>query len=106
MVKLKPWLVASPEYGEVIPVLDDGTGPMEYGCDVVFVEAESRTDALLMGVMLFRQKGARYLRYFDENPYAGIKVESQVCQSHGLESVEWKGDHYECNICEALMEQP
>lgn len=95
---LQPWLVCSPEYGEVVPILDDGTGPTEYGCDVVFVEAETRRDALLLGVALFRQQGAKYLADA-ESPYAGVKVESQVCPKHGM--AEWRDDHYECPQCEA-----
>jgi hypothetical protein len=95
---LQPWLVCSPEYGEVVPILDDGTGPMEYGCDVVHVEAETREDALLLGVMLLKKQGARYV-VDGENPYAGVKVESMICPKHGMP--EWKGDHYDCPTCEA-----
>lgn len=97
---LKPWLVVSREYGTKIPILDDGSGPMEYGSDVVFVEAENRRDAREMGVMLFRQMGARYLRDAD-SPYDGLTVESQVCPAHGLPV--WVKDHYECPQCEALL---
>lgn len=96
-ITLLPWLVCSPEYGEVVPILDDGTGPMEYGCDVAHVEAESREDALYLGVLLMRKQGARYLRDC-ENPYAGVKVESQMCPRHGMPT--WCGDHYECPACE------
>ena len=99
-MSLTPWLVVSPEYGDVIPVTDDGQGPMEYGADVVHVEAETRRDALLLGVMLFRQHGARYLSDCD-NPYAGVQVIKQTCQAHG-EAV-WARDHYECPQCEALL---
>lgn len=94
---LKPWMVCSPEYGEIIPICD-GHGPMEYGCDVVFVEAETKRDALLLGVMLFRKQGANYLADA-ENPYAGVKVESQVCSLHGLSGLLWKGDHFDCESC-------
>lgn len=102
-MNLKPWLVVSPEYGEVIPVTDDGQGPMEYGSDVVFVEAATRRDALLLGVALFRKQGAKYL-YDAENPYAGVKVESQVCSAHGMPV--WNGDYYECQRCEGLVSEP
>jgi hypothetical protein len=99
---LLPWLVCSPKYGEIVPVLDYGQGPMEYGCDVVFVEAETRRDALLLGVALFRQQGARYLADA-ENPYAGVKVESQVCSVHGTTQIEWKGDHFDCEGCAGML---
>lgn len=93
---LLPWLVVSPEYGTVVPIVD-GQGPMEYGSDVVFVEAENRRDALVLGVELFRQQDARYLHDV-ESPYAGVRVESQVCQRHGMPV--WVKDHYECPACE------
>lgn len=32
-------------FGEVIPILDDGTGPMEYGCAAELVVAETRDKA-------------------------------------------------------------
>lgn len=97
---LKPWLVCSPEYGVMFPIVD-GRGPMEYGCDVVHVEAETKRDALLLGVRLLKAKGAGYLRDA-ENPYAGIRVESQACPVHGLQYVSWITDHYECSECDAL----
>lgn len=97
MTNLLPWLVCSPEYGVVVPVLDDGTGPTEYGCDAVHVEAESRQDALMLGVALLKQQGARYLDNA-ENPYAGVRVESQMCPKHGMPV--WDKDHYECPQCE------
>ena len=98
MTYLLPWMVCSPEYGEVVPVLDDGTGPMEYGCDVVHVEAETKQDALYLGVLLLKRQGARYFNHA-ENPYAGVKVESQICPAHGMPV--WNKDHYECPTCEA-----
>lgn len=94
---LLPWLVVSPEYGQVISVLDDGTGPTEYGSDYVFVEAETEQDALMLGVMLFKQQGAKYLDHA-ESPYAGVKVESMVCPLHGMP--QWRDDHFECSGCE------
>lgn len=95
---LLPWLVSSPEYGEIVPILDDGTGPTEYGCDVVHVEAFNKQDALYLGVLLLKQQGAKYLDHA-ENPYAGVRVESCLCPAHGMPV--WKGDHYECRQCES-----
>lgn len=95
---LQPWMVCSPEYGTVIPVTDEGQGPTEYGCDVVFVEAETRRDALLFGVALLKQQGARYLDDA-ENPYAGVTVEPQTCAIHGLTAIVWTRDGYDCTAC-------
>lgn len=92
MSELKPWVVVTPEYGTVIPIVD-GQGPMEYGCDLVYVEAETRRDALHLGVKLMKQRGDDW---FDncENPYAGIKVlPAHVCE-HG------RGEWERCRDCE------
>ena len=74
-MKWTKWMIVGPEYGVVEPILDDGTGPMEYGCDVVEVEANSKADARILGVRLLRQLRRGYLdRYKDENPFAGLRV--------------------------------
>lgn len=77
---------------------------MEYGCDVVHVEAETRRDALLLGVMLFRQQGAKYL---DDgvSPYAGVTVEAVRCEAHGTTAIVWKSKHegYDCSACHGLL---
>lgn len=73
---MKRYVVIGPEYGTVEPILDDGTGPMEYGCDVVEVEAETRRAALVLGVRLLRRLPRGYLdRFPDENPFTGVRVE-------------------------------
>lgn len=67
------WLVIGPEYGEVVPVLDYGEGPLEYQCDVVEVEADTKREARILGIKLLRQE--KYLQnYPDENPFAGLEV--------------------------------
>ena len=77
MPKLHHYAVITPEYGEVVPILDDGTGPMEYGCDCVEVLARNKRDALLLGVKYMRSRPREYkwFKYDDENPFAGVKVE-------------------------------
>jgi len=72
------WVI-SPEYGEVIPILDDGTGPTEYGCEVIRVEAPNKRAATVMAVRAWRTEGKwrgglRYC-YDDECPFTGLKVE-------------------------------
>lgn len=44
------YYVITPEYGVMIPVTDDGQGPMEYGCDLIEIEATSARDAVALGV--------------------------------------------------------
>lgn len=75
---MKRWHVITPEYGEVVPVTDWGEGPAEYVRDVIEVEAETRRDALIMGVRLMRANAYVY-RWFrdwvDGNPFVGVTVE-------------------------------
>lgn len=73
--RLKRWLVITPEYGTVVPVLDYGQGPEEFGCDVIEIEAVSRRDALLLGVKEMRRLGCGWFGDVSENPYTGITVE-------------------------------
>lgn len=91
---LKPWYVISPEYGTVIPIMDDGTGPMEYNCDVVEVEAETQRDALLLGVKIMRGDASCHWHDDAECPYAGMKVESALCEHGG---VTFEDACVECN---------
>ena len=69
------YLIVGPEYGTVEPILDDGTGPMEYQSDVLEVEALSKPDAKVLGIKLLRKIRRGHLdRCRDENPFAGVKV--------------------------------
>ena len=74
---MKRWMVVTPEYGEVIPILDYGEGPLEYQADVIEVEAETRRDAIIIGVALMRRDPSAYhwFEHADGNPYAGVKAE-------------------------------
>lgn len=90
MNALKRWLVITPEYGVVIPVTDEGLGPTEWGCDVIEIEAETRRDAIVLGVkeMLRGGKGGHgdYERYewcltqrSDRcSPFTGVTAELQL----------------------------
>ncbi len=98
---LKPWFVVSPEYGTVIPILDYGQGPMEYGRDVVRVEAVTKTDALYLGVkLMFRDTHCEWVDDA-ECPYAGVKVESALCE-HG--NTIWGIEDDECLQCHQAWE--
>ena len=73
------YYVISPEWGEVLPVRY-GQGPMEYGRDVVEVEAENRADARVLGLKLLRQRPLyhHWRGYNSDNYFAGLKVEPWV----------------------------
>ncbi len=73
--------VVTPEYGTVIPVCDDGTGPYEYQADLVEIEADTPRDAIALGVKWMLGKTAnrdyrwcRDARSSGESPYAGVKA--------------------------------
>ena len=75
---MRRFYVVTPEYGTVIPILDAGTGPMEYGSDVVEIEAENRRDALVLGLKLLTEQNSRWVeeaRSDGVNPFNGLKVE-------------------------------
>lgn len=112
---MKLWYVVTPEYGVVIPILDYGQGPVEYGCDVIEIEAETRRDAIALGVreMLRGGKGGhgrgeRYEWCRDQrsdglSPYAGVKAElvptmCSECHGAGLTSNHVTGE-VECSAC-------
>lgn len=78
--------VVTPEYSYVVPVLDDGTGPLECGADVFEVEADSKQDAVALGVkeMLRGRVGHERYRWCVDarrdgvSPYAGVKAIPRV----------------------------
>ena len=82
---MKRFWVVTPEYGVVVPVTDEGQGPMEYGSDVIEIEAESARDAIALGVHAmshnpWRPHGWIRYRWCDDarsdgrSPYAGVRA--------------------------------
>lgn len=77
------WYVITPEYAVTVPVTDEGDGPKEYGCDVIEIEAETRRDAIALGVremLKGRVGGMRYQWCLDQrgdglSPYHGVTAE-------------------------------
>ena len=56
MVGEKPkklYLVTTPEYGVKMVLLDDGTGPTEWGCDAMQVLAHNKREAVQTAVRLW-----------------------------------------------------
>lgn len=101
---LRRWLVLTPEYGEVIPITDEGQGPTEYQRDGIEVEAETKRDAILMGVCLMRDKPRDYhwFRHADGNPFVGVTAEvvppmCPACEGTGGGDVH--GVSGECSMC-------
>ena len=77
----KKYLVYTPEYGTVIPILDDGSGPMEYGADVMLVRAQNARRAKVLAVRAWRRKPWKQARWLHDclsdgrSPFVGLKAE-------------------------------
>jgi hypothetical protein len=85
------YIVVGPEYGRIIPVLDDGSGPLEYERDVVTVCAQTAREAKVLGVQLLRKQ--YYLQHYtDENPFKGVKVSKSWTQTTETECEVWVDD--------------
>lgn len=72
------WSVVSPEFGSVVPILDDGTGPVEYGRSYVEVEAHTRREAIVAASKTpeFNGRGEWSRRQREDGlcPFTGIKA--------------------------------
>lgn len=70
------YYVLTPEYDTVQPILDDGTGPTETGCDVVEVSAPNKRAARKLAWPQIKQMGFYRNHYdHDRHPYAYLTVE-------------------------------
>lgn len=75
------WYVISPEYGEVVPVLDYGQGPIEYGRDVIEVQARTKKEAISAGVAMMLKVVGRQFKGVQDTvasgmcPYTGFTAE-------------------------------
>lgn len=113
---MKRWCVVTPEYGVLIPITDEGQGPMEYGCDVIEIEAETRRDAIVLGVREMLKgyngghgHGQRYewcLTQRDDgcSPFTGVRAElvpepCKQCNGLGLTDNHVTGE-VECSACQ------
>jgi hypothetical protein len=92
---MKKWAVVSKELSQVVPILDDGSGPTEYWHNYIEVEAETREDALTLGIKLWRETeqhkmGMDFNGYEDENPFEGVTVED-ITDGYPEEAINGKG---------------
>lgn len=82
---MKRWLVVTPEYDTIEPVTDEGQGPTITVVDVIEVEAETKRDAIVLGVKLMLEnkwrpdKWTKFHWCRDQrcdklSPYAGVKA--------------------------------
>ena len=73
---MKHYYVVSPEMSEVVPVCDDGSGPLEVFCCVAEVDAPTKREAIRQAIRdpnmtewVEQQRGD------SKNPFAGLKCE-------------------------------
>lgn len=74
------FLVCSAEYGTVVPVLDYGQGPIEFGRDCMYIRATTPERAKVLMVRATRRRTTRWnapewLR--DGNPFRGMIAERE-----------------------------
>jgi hypothetical protein len=99
----RDYVVVGPMRGEVIPILDDGTGPMEYGCAYVEVKATDRNAAIRAA-----QRDRAVDRLIDEargdgkHPYAYLRVLLNPTHCH-VEAAE--SDEDICPACTRQLER-
>ncbi|KKL92123.1 hypothetical protein LCGC14_1887810 [marine sediment metagenome] len=105
------WVVVSGVMSEMIPITDDGLGPIEEWCDVVGVEAATRRKAIVAGVKEM-PKWATYQRKDSCSPFTGVIAELAECP-HGFcwcdmmdpDPHPTQGDY--CEACDAeVSRQP
>jgi hypothetical protein len=108
------YCVVTPEYGTKIPILDDGSGPIEYGCDVIEIEADNKRDAIAMGVKEMLKGGygghgrsmdyqwCRDQRKDNCSPYTGVTAELSNAPCVHCEGTGCSGahPHEPCGACQ------
>lgn len=78
------YIVISPEISTTIPILDDGSGPLEYFCCTCFVNASSKKQAKILALKDRLMKDwIHEQRLYQTNPFIGLKVEECKCE-HGM----------------------
>lgn len=84
------WIVVSPEFPDIIPVMDDGSGPTVWECLSVSVSAETRSEAKRLALHhADMQDWVNEQRGNNRNPLWGLKVYRGKCK-HGV---------CQCDIC-------
>ena len=89
-------MVVSGPIDELIPICDDGTGPIETSHEVVCVDAPSKAKAKVAGLRLMKDWPG-YQRQDGCSPFTGVTVEEITACPHGLRWCEC--DEY-CDECD------
>lgn len=70
------YLVISEEYGEVVPILDYGQGPTEYGCDICYViGAKNKNEARWTAYKHWKKQGYGSVDDDYKHPLKGMQVQ-------------------------------
>ncbi len=93
------WVI-SPQMSRVEPVLDNGTGPLEYFRCCCCVDAKNRREAKKIAIKHPDMKEwVKSQRSDKANPFASLKVQNAKCK-HGICTCEFcgGGENF-CDIC-------
>lgn len=72
----KWYLVCGPVCTDVIPILDDGTGPSEDYRDVLWVFAQTARRAKVLALRVFRKRAKEDWWNWGGSPFSGMTAES------------------------------
>lgn len=94
------WMVYTPTYMKYPGnIWGEDPEPPEDGADVVWVEADTKREALVKGVRELRRISSGWLDDINVNPFTGLKAESAECE-HGFCWCELKDcPNFENDIC-------
>lgn len=104
---MKHYLLVSPTMSDMIPITDDGRGPVEEWCDVACVLAENKKEARKSWRKLEKWRDRSQDEY-GWPPHWGIKAEEVICP-HGVTGncgmedcpIEGADEEFFCKQCEA-----
>jgi len=83
---MKYYVVLSPKYEIIDPVLDFGQGPSEECRDYVYVRAKNKREAKVIGLQFLRQLKTAH-KWYGENPFKEMELEEitkyRYCKYNG-----------------------
>lgn len=88
---MKKYEIISPEISCIEPVLDDGSGPTEYYCCYVVVEAENKQDAKVAAIKTPEMKDwVNWQREDNKSPFTGLVINEFYAEPVKEEYYCWK----------------
>ena len=107
MGEQRHWLVTSGLISEVVPILDDGTGPIEEWKEMTYVVARTKRKAIIKGLKSDDlAHWVKIQRQDDVNPFIGVEANTVICE-HGYcwcELVPYPHSEQD-DYCESCIEE-